>query len=163
MEGLTHGPHHAIEDSGDLTQVNMSQRMLQGPPLSLLSDHNYFSGQDFGHRQERGKVTRSDPNRKILPSIGMQTVACKYKANLAWPASLKACNTMQLFNDPVHGHFRLDPVAVKIIDTPQFQRLADLKQLGCTYYVFRGASHNRSGPVCNRDALSPLLSPQCQS
>ena len=61
---------------------------------------------------------------------------------------------MQLFNDPVHGHFRLDPVAVKIIDTPQFQRLADLKQLGCTYYVFRGASHNRSGPVCNCDALS---------
>jgi hypothetical protein len=61
---------------------------------------------------------------------------------------------MQLFNDPVHGHFRLDPVAVKIIDTPQFQRLADLKQLGCTYYVFRGASHNRSGPVCNSDAPS---------
>ncbi len=50
---------------------------------------------------------------------------------------------MQLFNDPVHGHFRLDPIAVKIIDTPQFQRLSDLKQLGCTYYVFRGASHNR--------------------
>ncbi|CAK0787043.1 hypothetical protein CVIRNUC_010259 [Coccomyxa viridis] len=50
----------------------------------------------------------------------------------------------KLFNDPVHGHFRLDPVAVKIIDTPQFQRLADLKQLGCTYYVFRGASHNRA-------------------
>ena len=50
---------------------------------------------------------------------------------------------LQLFNDPVHGHFRLDPIAVKIIDTPQFQRLSDLKQLGCTYYVFRGASHNR--------------------
>lgn len=89
MEGLIHGPHHAIEDGGDLTQVNMSQRMLQGPPLSLLSDHNYFSGQDFGHRQERGKVTRSPPNRNFLPSIYMQRVACKSKANLTWPASLK--------------------------------------------------------------------------
>jgi hypothetical protein len=81
MEGLVHGPHHAIEDGGDLTQVNMSQRMLQGPPLSLLSDHNYFSGQDFGHTQERGKVTRSSPKCNILPSIGAQMVACKSKAN----------------------------------------------------------------------------------
>ena len=77
-----HGPHHAIEDGGELTQVNMSQRMLQGPPLSLLSDHNYFSGQDFGHTQERGKVTRSSHNRDILPFIGVQTVACKSKAKL---------------------------------------------------------------------------------
>jgi HD superfamily phosphohydrolase len=49
----------------------------------------------------------------------------------------------QVFNDPVHGHFRLDPVSRKIFDTPQFQRLGDLKQLGVTYFVFRGASHAR--------------------
>ena len=52
------------------------------------------------------------------------------------------------------GTFGWTPVAVKIIDTPQFQRLADLKQLGCTYHVFRGASHNRLTPVRNCDALS---------
>ncbi|EFN52480.1 hypothetical protein CHLNCDRAFT_26697, partial [Chlorella variabilis] len=45
--------------------------------------------------------------------------------------------------DPVHGSFRLDPVSTLIFDTRQFQRLRRLKQLGLTYMVFPGASHNR--------------------
>ncbi|KAI0241262.1 Deoxynucleoside triphosphate triphosphohydrolase SAMHD1, partial [Lamellibrachia satsuma] len=49
----------------------------------------------------------------------------------------------QVFNDCVHGHIELDPLCVAIIDTPQFQRLRHIKQLGGCYYVFPGASHNR--------------------
>uniref|UniRef100_A0A3Q3BR79 HD/PDEase domain-containing protein n=1 Tax=Haplochromis burtoni TaxID=8153 RepID=A0A3Q3BR79_HAPBU len=48
-----------------------------------------------------------------------------------------------VFNDPIHGHIELPPLLVKIIDTPQFQRLRKIKQLGGGYYVFPGASHNR--------------------
>ncbi|KAK9811442.1 hypothetical protein WJX72_003973 [[Myrmecia] bisecta] len=46
-------------------------------------------------------------------------------------------------NDPIHGLIRLDPVCFDIMDTPQFQRLRDLRQLGLTYFIFPGASHNR--------------------
>ena len=49
----------------------------------------------------------------------------------------------KVLNDPVHGHFRLRPECVAVIDTPEFQRLRDIKQLGSSYYVFPGASHNR--------------------
>ena len=50
-----------------------------------------------------------------------------------------------MINDPVHGTFRLDPSVVQVMDSRHFQRLRRLKQLGLTYYVFPGASHNRWG------------------
>ncbi|XP_065828107.1 deoxynucleoside triphosphate triphosphohydrolase SAMHD1-like [Oscarella lobularis] len=49
----------------------------------------------------------------------------------------------KVFNDPIHGHIEIDPLCIRIIDTPQFQRLRSLKQLGGCYFVFPGASHNR--------------------
>ncbi|KAJ2720358.1 hypothetical protein GGI07_004654 [Coemansia sp. Benny D115] len=47
------------------------------------------------------------------------------------------------FNDPIHGYISLSDKALQIIDTPQFQRLRHLKQMGVAYHVFPGASHNR--------------------
>ena len=47
------------------------------------------------------------------------------------------------FNDAVHGHITLPAVCVAVMDTPQFQRLKDLKQLGGVYYAYSCASHNR--------------------
>ncbi|XP_047674740.1 deoxynucleoside triphosphate triphosphohydrolase SAMHD1-like [Tachysurus fulvidraco] len=54
-----------------------------------------------------------------------------------------ATENYKIFNDSVHGHIRLHPLLVKIIDTPEFQRLRNIKQLGGGYFVFPGASHNR--------------------
>jgi len=45
--------------------------------------------------------------------------------------------------DNIHGHIEICDRAKSIIDTQEFQRLRDIKQLGCIYQVFTGASHNR--------------------
>tara|TARA_B100001123_G_C15242327_1_gene999565 strand:- start:36 stop:1178 length:1143 start_codon:yes stop_codon:yes gene_type:complete len=45
--------------------------------------------------------------------------------------------------DPLHGFITITPLMQQIIDTPEFQRLRDIKQLGATYYVFPSATHTR--------------------
>ncbi|CAL1383499.1 unnamed protein product [Linum trigynum] len=45
--------------------------------------------------------------------------------------------------DNVHGTIYLEPLALKFVDTEQFQRLRDLKQLGLTNMVYPGAVHTR--------------------
>lgn len=52
-------------------------------------------------------------------------------------------NSGKVFNDNIHGHILLHPLCVIIIDTPEFQRLRNIKQLGTTYLVYPGASINR--------------------
>jgi len=49
----------------------------------------------------------------------------------------------KLIFDPVHNHIEIDRELIQIIDTPEFQRLRNIKQLGVAYHVFIGASHNR--------------------
>ncbi|XP_020327848.1 deoxynucleoside triphosphate triphosphohydrolase SAMHD1 isoform X2 [Oncorhynchus kisutch] len=54
-----------------------------------------------------------------------------------------AAENTKVFNDPIHGHVEMHPLLVRFMDTPQFQRLRHIKQLGGAYFVFPGASHNR--------------------
>ncbi|CAN8071585.1 unnamed protein product [Agarophyton chilense] len=50
---------------------------------------------------------------------------------------------VKVINDPIHGHFELHDPILRLMDTPHFQRLRDVKQLGATYFIYPGASHNR--------------------
>jgi len=45
--------------------------------------------------------------------------------------------------DPIHKFITFTPLMIKIIDTYEFQRLRDLKQLGASYFVFPSATHTR--------------------
>ncbi|RLI73563.1 HD domain-containing protein [Archaeoglobales archaeon] len=50
---------------------------------------------------------------------------------------------MKTIRDPIHGQIRLNERITKIIDTPQFQRLRRIKQLGFANLVYPGANHTR--------------------
>lgn len=50
---------------------------------------------------------------------------------------------LKVFNCPIHGHIKLSSLSVKVMDTPQFQRLRDISQLGSICYVFGGAASKR--------------------
>lgn len=52
-------------------------------------------------------------------------------------------DTSVTYNDPIHNTITMDELSKRIIDTCEFQRLANLKQLGTCFYVFRGATHTR--------------------
>ncbi|MEX0856201.1 MAG: HD domain-containing protein [Gemmatimonadota bacterium] len=45
--------------------------------------------------------------------------------------------------DPLWNTIRLDPVATGIVDTPAFQRLRYIRQLGFAHLVYPGATHTR--------------------
>ena len=49
------------------------------------------------------------------------------------------------FRDPIHGFIEVSDLELKIIDSPPFQRLRNIKQLATTYLVYPGAEHTRFG------------------
>jgi hypothetical protein len=50
---------------------------------------------------------------------------------------------LKFIRDSLHGNLQLDDFEVRIVDTPQIQRLRRIKQLGFTYLVYPGANHTR--------------------
>ncbi|XP_022802399.1 deoxynucleoside triphosphate triphosphohydrolase SAMHD1-like isoform X1 [Stylophora pistillata] len=109
-------------------------------------------------KRKRGDETQSDDEAiELLPKPHQDiSGAAKYVQQLKTPPKAedgddngeemgegKVKELNKVFNDCIHGHIEIHPLCVKIINTPQFQRLRDIKQLGGCYYVFPGASHNR--------------------
>lgn len=50
---------------------------------------------------------------------------------------------LKSIRDSVHGNLQLEEFEVRLIDTPEIQRLRRIKQLGFTYLVYPGANHSR--------------------
>jgi len=50
---------------------------------------------------------------------------------------------MEIIRDPLWNNIRVDPLALALVDTPVFQRLRYVRQLGLAYLVYPGATHTR--------------------
>lgn len=50
---------------------------------------------------------------------------------------------MKVIRDPLWNNIRVEPLALRLVDTPAFQRLRYVRQLGLAFLVYPGASHSR--------------------
>src|SRR5688572_14658277 len=50
---------------------------------------------------------------------------------------------MKVIRDPLWNNIRVEPLALRLIDTAPFQRLRYVRQLGLAFLVYPGASHSR--------------------
>ncbi|XP_071091588.1 deoxynucleoside triphosphate triphosphohydrolase SAMHD1-like [Haliotis cracherodii] len=98
----------------------------------IAGKHLHFVTDDKLKQMGIRKMGKILDFEKFLDDVG-----CKANKGSTYHPNTK------IFNDPIHGHVELHPLCVKIIDTPQFQRLRFIKQLGACYFVFPGAAHNR--------------------
>ncbi|NWV31472.1 SAMH1 triphosphohydrolase, partial [Grantiella picta] len=103
----------------------------------------HLSRRGVGENEVTGRLLLDLPacapevTRVCCPAERLEVLACLTQLRQ------QHMEVMKVFNDPIHGHIEMHPLLVRIIDTPQFQRLRYIKQLGGTYFVFPGASHNR--------------------
>ena len=50
---------------------------------------------------------------------------------------------MKVIKDSVHDHIQVDGVARDLLDTPEVQRLRNIRQLGTVSLVYPSANHTR--------------------
>lgn len=65
---------------------------------------------------------------------------------------------MKVIHDSVHGSVVVEDEFVDLIETPEFQRLSGIKQLGLGYLVFPGANHTRLEHSLGTYHLASLIS-----
>jgi len=51
--------------------------------------------------------------------------------------------SVRKIKDPIFDFIKFPQLFWNFIDTPEFQRLREIKQLGAAHYVYPGATHNR--------------------
>ncbi|XP_023654519.1 deoxynucleoside triphosphate triphosphohydrolase SAMHD1 isoform X1 [Paramormyrops kingsleyae] len=130
--------------------VDVPHRLVNYREWGIEDTCRYLRKEGFGNLEEKFReeqitgvclqyLTDAQLEKMGIGSLG-ERIKLLHSLRKLWQLSADA---IKVFNDPIHGHIELHPLLVRIIDTPQFQRLRYIKQLGGTYFVYPGASHNR--------------------
>jgi HD superfamily phosphohydrolase len=89
-----------------------------------------------------------------MPKWGL-TAAMRLERPYGLDADLLA--PAKIITDPVHGDIRLCELERRIVDSPPFQRLRRVKQLGSTHLIYPGATHTRFSHSLGALAAAQLL------
>ena len=75
-----------------------------------------------------------------MPKWGLSAAM---RATEPWGLDPTWLEPAKVITDPVHGNIHLMRLEVSIVDSPSFQRLRRVRQLGNTHLVYPGATHTR--------------------
>ncbi|XP_067904713.1 deoxynucleoside triphosphate triphosphohydrolase SAMHD1 [Heterodontus francisci] len=109
----------------------------------FLRTHGFEKFEQLFRDEKLSGIALPFLSESVLEQLGVSTLGERLKLISCIDALWQKPIDVKVFNDPIHGHIEMHPLLVRIIDTPQFQRLRFIKQLGGTYFVYPGASHNR--------------------
>ena len=106
--------------------------------------------QSLGVRRERVSPSKGRFTLKVAPAILSQPSRISGKARVLTKRRGRAISVArpQRIRDPIHDLIefqagKFEQMCWELIQTPQFQRLRRIKQLGFTDLVYPGASHSR--------------------
>ena len=104
--------------------------------------------QSPGERSDNASRPRRDPTLPVdwwSMRVGLASVSalCVLLApRVVWALSPAAARP-RVITDVIHRSITLHPLCVQIVDTPEFQRLRGISQLGPVQWVFPCARHDR--------------------
>lgn len=137
----------AAADGSPGTELHPDYRTWGPEQVRAFLENSGFGELKLLQSFQENKITGSFLpflDESLLENLGVSSLEGRKKLiGCIQKLSQTHVELMKVFNDPIHGHIEFHPLLIQIIDTPQFQRLRYIKQLGGGYYVFPGASHNR--------------------
>lgn len=99
---------------------------------------------------KRQRLMTPEKSRRGQDIVEADTPASTQKRQLPFASPTKERSQLlvadpkaSIFNDPIHGNIEMSGLCLRIIDTKEFQRLRELKQLGVCDFVYPGATHTR--------------------
>jgi len=115
------------------------------PKIVALDDPTGLFDTQDGSDDDYLPLSQTDNSTPVPSTIRVQSAP----AQATLPSPLEDADfvpflaSKRSIQDRIYSQIHLEPALVAIVDTPQFQRLRNLKQLGGTVYVYPSASHTR--------------------
>src|SRR5262245_46651948 len=100
----------------------------------------YRQSRDWLAASEKVTTVKDDPPMKAALPLAQQAMSC---------ADGAAAMSSKIFRDPLYNYVSLslekdkDAWLLKLLDTPEVQRLRRIQQLGVRSLTYPGAGHNR--------------------